>query len=149
MHTPQSMQASVLTCAFPSSIEMASLGHSSTQDSQPVHFSLSIFAGITQPFPKTTKLIRIKIITFETDEMLHNHNRNTKQIFLNFFWALGIDFWGPWAVLPRGGVGFGPEQVEKRGFQRLVWFGDFCAKGDGHIADELAIIILCGVVEDL
>jgi hypothetical protein len=52
MQTPQSMQASGLTFAFPSSIEMASLGHSSTQDSQPVHFSLSTFAGITRPFPK-------------------------------------------------------------------------------------------------
>jgi hypothetical protein len=52
MHTPQSMQASGLISALPSFIEMASLGHSSTQDSQPVHFSLSTFAGITQPFPK-------------------------------------------------------------------------------------------------
>jgi hypothetical protein len=52
MHTPQSMQASGLTFAFPSSIEIASLGHSSTQDSQPVHFSLSTCAGITQPFQK-------------------------------------------------------------------------------------------------
>jgi hypothetical protein len=51
-HTPQSMQASGLTCAFSSTIEMASLGHSLTQDSQAVHFSLSTFAGITQPFPK-------------------------------------------------------------------------------------------------
>jgi hypothetical protein len=51
-HTPQSMQASGFTCAFSSTIEMASLGHSLTQASQAVHFSLSTFAGITKPFPK-------------------------------------------------------------------------------------------------
>ncbi len=111
MHTPQSIQASGLTFAFPSSIEIASLGHSSTQDSQPVHFSLSTCAGITQPFQKNDLNTTNETITtysprpkFQriyppsvrrpslprelwpgtTDEMLHNHNHNTKQIFLKF-----------------------------------------------------------------
>jgi hypothetical protein len=83
MHTPQSMQASGFTFAFPSSIEIASLGHSSTQDSQPVHFSLSTCAGISIPFPKkppqntTVK----KVYTNTMVEMLQNWPHNTKQIF--------------------------------------------------------------------
>jgi len=46
MQTPQSMQVSGSTTAFSLTILMASLGHSSTQVSQPVHFSLSTLAGI-------------------------------------------------------------------------------------------------------
>jgi hypothetical protein len=44
--TPQSTQASGSTTALPLTIFIASLGHSGTQDSQPVHFSLSTLAGI-------------------------------------------------------------------------------------------------------
>jgi hypothetical protein len=46
MQTPQSIQVSGSTTAFSLTILMASLGHSSTQVSQPVHFSLSTLAGI-------------------------------------------------------------------------------------------------------
>ncbi len=45
-HTPQSTQRSALITAIPSTILIASLGHSETHDSQPVHFSLSTTAGI-------------------------------------------------------------------------------------------------------
>jgi len=79
--TPQSMQASGLTFALPSSIEIASLGHSSTQVSQPVHFSLSTCAGITLPFPKTPQSMIKKAYTSTMVEMLQNWPRNTKQIF--------------------------------------------------------------------
>jgi hypothetical protein len=44
--TPQSTQASGSTTALSLTIFIASLGHSGTQDSQPVHFSLSTLAGI-------------------------------------------------------------------------------------------------------
>jgi hypothetical protein len=44
--TPQSTQASISTTALSSAIFIASLGHSGTQDSQPVHFFLSTLAGI-------------------------------------------------------------------------------------------------------
>lgn len=43
---PQSMQASGSTLALPSAMLIASLGHSETQLSQPVHFSSSTCAGI-------------------------------------------------------------------------------------------------------
>jgi hypothetical protein len=51
-HTPQSTQASTLTCALSSAIFIASLGHSDTQVSQPVQACLSTFAGIFKTFPK-------------------------------------------------------------------------------------------------
>jgi hypothetical protein len=54
MQTPQSMQASIFTTALPSTIFIASLGHSDTQVSQPVHFSLSTFAGIFINLSKKT-----------------------------------------------------------------------------------------------
>jgi hypothetical protein len=44
--TPQSTQASISTIALSLTIFIASLGHSGTQDSQPVHFFLSTLAGI-------------------------------------------------------------------------------------------------------
>jgi hypothetical protein len=43
---PQSTQASISTTALSLTIFIASLGHSGTQDSQPVHFFLSILVGI-------------------------------------------------------------------------------------------------------
>jgi len=52
MQTPQSTQLSALTFALPSTMLIALLGHSCTQDSQPVHFSLFTSAGIRQPFQK-------------------------------------------------------------------------------------------------
>jgi len=72
-HTPQSMQASGFTFAFPSSIEIASLGHSSTQDSQPVHFSLSTCAGISISFLKNHPEYKHKKTYTDTMvEMLQN-----------------------------------------------------------------------------
>jgi hypothetical protein len=77
------MQASGFIFAFPSSIEIASLGHSSTQDSQPVHFSLSTCAGIILPFPKKPpqNMTIKKVYTNTMVEMLQNWSHNTKQIF--------------------------------------------------------------------
>jgi len=46
MQTPQSTQASALTCALLLTILIALLGHSLTQDSHPVHFPLLTSAGI-------------------------------------------------------------------------------------------------------
>ena len=46
--TPQSTQASGSTTALSPDILIASLGHSPTHDSQPVHFSLSTTAGISK-----------------------------------------------------------------------------------------------------
>jgi hypothetical protein len=57
MHTPQSTQPSGLIFALPLSMLIALLGHSSTQDSQPVHFPLSTSAGIQYPFQRTTTTI--------------------------------------------------------------------------------------------
>lgn len=51
--TPQSTQLSALTCALPPTMLIALLGHSLTQDSHPVHFSLLTSAGIQQPFQIT------------------------------------------------------------------------------------------------
>jgi hypothetical protein len=53
MQTPQSMQLSASTTALSSSMLIASLGHSETQVSQPVHLSLSTFAGIYFILSKT------------------------------------------------------------------------------------------------
>jgi len=52
MHIPQSVQSSESTLTTLSTNFIASTGHSSTQLSQPVHFSSSIFAAIfiTTPF---------------------------------------------------------------------------------------------------
>jgi len=50
--TPQSIQTSASTAALPSTRLMALFGHSSTQDSQPLHFCLFNLAGIYQPFQK-------------------------------------------------------------------------------------------------
>ena len=50
MHAPQSIQESESTEALPSTILIALLGHSPTQDSHPVHLSLSTTAGIQLPF---------------------------------------------------------------------------------------------------
>jgi len=52
--TPQSTQASAEMAAFSSAILIASLGHSSTHDLQPVHFPLSTFAAISLVPSKTT-----------------------------------------------------------------------------------------------
>jgi hypothetical protein len=46
MQTPQSIQVSTSTTALSLTMLMASLGHSSTQASQPVHFCSSTLAGI-------------------------------------------------------------------------------------------------------
>jgi len=54
--TPQSIQASTSTTALSAIMLIASLGHSATQDSQPVHFCSSILAGIYTPFQKTWNL---------------------------------------------------------------------------------------------
>ena len=48
--TPQSTHESATILALLLSSLIASLGHDSRQASQPVHFPLSTFAGITQPF---------------------------------------------------------------------------------------------------
>jgi hypothetical protein len=48
-HAPQSTQASPTT-ALPSTMLIASLGHSPTQVSQPVHFPSLTFAGIYKSF---------------------------------------------------------------------------------------------------
>lgn len=50
IQAPQSMQESASTTALPPAMLMALLGHSSTQDSQPVHFALSTSAGMHLPF---------------------------------------------------------------------------------------------------
>jgi hypothetical protein len=54
MHAPQSIQESGSMAALPSTMLIALLGHSSTHDSHPVHFALSISAGIQLSFQKTT-----------------------------------------------------------------------------------------------
>jgi hypothetical protein len=53
--TPQSTQASISTTALSLTIFIASLGHSGTQDSQLVHFSLSTLAGIYITLSKTNQ----------------------------------------------------------------------------------------------
>jgi hypothetical protein len=58
-HTPQSMQVSSLTTAFSSAIEIASLGHSDTHVSQPVHFSVSTLAGIYIVLSKKQKILML------------------------------------------------------------------------------------------
>ena len=50
IQAPQSMQESASTTALPSAMLIALLGHSSTHDSQPVHFALSTSAGMYLPF---------------------------------------------------------------------------------------------------
>jgi hypothetical protein len=50
--TPQSMQASAFTTALPSTMLIASLGHSDTQDSQPVHIPSLTLAGIYMTLSK-------------------------------------------------------------------------------------------------
>jgi hypothetical protein len=50
--TPQSIQASTSTNAFSAAMLIASLGHSDTQVSQPVHFCSSTFAGIYKTLSK-------------------------------------------------------------------------------------------------
>jgi len=57
MQTPQSTQLSAFTWALPSAMLIALLGHSLTQDSQPVHFSLSTSAGIQLPFQKRLQTV--------------------------------------------------------------------------------------------
>jgi hypothetical protein len=58
--TPQSTQESELTFALFLSILIALLGHSCTQDSQPVHFPLSTCAGIQQPFQEPMLTVLLK-----------------------------------------------------------------------------------------
>lgn len=60
--TPQSTHESATILALLLSILIASLGHDSRQASQPVHFPLSTFAGITQPFLITTDFEKNDII---------------------------------------------------------------------------------------
>jgi hypothetical protein len=69
--TPQSTQASRSTTALSSTIFIASLGHSGTQDSQPLHFFLSTLAGIYITLSKTNQNLPVK------DEMLQNYVRIT------------------------------------------------------------------------
>jgi len=57
IQTPQSMQASGSTFAFSPAMLIASLGHSETQVSQPVHFPLLTFAGIYIILSKNTTLL--------------------------------------------------------------------------------------------
>jgi len=64
---PQSTQASASTFAFSSTILIASLGHSSTQLSQPVHFSLSILAGICPTLSKELQIC-------QREEMLQDYD---------------------------------------------------------------------------
>jgi len=52
--TPQSTQESIFTTALPSTILIASLGHSGTQASQPIHFCSSTLAGINVILSKIT-----------------------------------------------------------------------------------------------
>jgi hypothetical protein len=72
--TPQSMQASGLIFALSSAMLIASLGHSSTQDSQPVHFSSSTLADIALSFQKRN-------LQTNKTEMLQNYFDITIQIF--------------------------------------------------------------------
>lgn len=69
MHAPQSIQESGSTDALPSTMLIASLGHSSTQDSQPVHFALSTSAGIHNPF---------KTENHESLQKVRNHNASSR-----------------------------------------------------------------------
>jgi hypothetical protein len=63
--TPQSTQASASTTALLLTIFIASLGHSETHDSQPVHFSLSTLAGIYTTLSKNR-------ITYSKNGILQN-----------------------------------------------------------------------------
>jgi hypothetical protein len=56
MQAPQSMQESGSMAALPSTMLIALLGHSSTQDSQPVHLPLSTSAGIQLSFQERLRL---------------------------------------------------------------------------------------------
>ena len=85
-------------------------------------------------------------------EMLQNHNRNTKQIFVKFreifqkafFWRLvfGRDGW----------VGFGvwlaEQHFKERLLGRLIRLRNFSAQCDGHIANKSVVVILGCMVED-
>jgi hypothetical protein len=65
------MQESASTTALPLAMLIASLGHSSTHDSQPLHFSLSTFAGIDFTLSKIFPLPIIGV------GMLQNYNNFT------------------------------------------------------------------------
>jgi hypothetical protein len=72
---PQSTQASASITAFSLAILIASLGHSSTHDSHPVHFFLSTLAAIIWPFQKSNLQAKfIRSIPYGTSErrMLQN-----------------------------------------------------------------------------
>jgi hypothetical protein len=71
------MHASSSTTAFSLTMLIASLGHSATHDSQPVHFSLSTFAGIHKTLSK-------KINLPVEAEMLQNNDEITT-VFLGKF----------------------------------------------------------------
>lgn len=107
------MQASILTTALLSAIFIASLGHSGTQDSQPVHFSLSTLAGIHITLSKNLSAYggftrrrrdggnELKLTKVKTTRraahvaagMLQNYVRITTEIFCNpVFWGLPAAF---------------------------------------------------------
>jgi hypothetical protein len=76
------MQASSSITAFPSAMLMASLGHSDTQDSQPVHFSLSTFADIYKTLSKNMILMLFSEPLIQIGYgMLQNYNDITNNFF--------------------------------------------------------------------
>jgi hypothetical protein len=74
------MQASTSTRAFSEAMLIASLGHSPTQVSQPVHFSSSTVAGIYKILSKKLKTDEIltellQYLSYEIENgMLQNYN---------------------------------------------------------------------------
>jgi hypothetical protein len=75
MQAPQSMQESASTEALPSTMLIALLGHSSTQDSQPVHLLLSTSAGIYNPFQNNRELRIVLKRERHNNESFRNYNR--------------------------------------------------------------------------
>lgn len=78
MHAPQSIQESGSTDALPSTMLIALLGHSSTQDSHPVHFALSTSAGIYNPF-KTENHESLQKVRND-NESSRNYNPKLREI---------------------------------------------------------------------
>jgi len=131
-HTPQSTQASTSISALPSTIFIASLGHSSTQDSQPLHFSLSTLAGIY-------------ITLSKNDSKLTSRRRDVTKLW----WYYNINFLQtkPWHTDTSGLriVGFRGWnlELELSGiFKNWVWLGLFSPAG---VESEggFIFIILC------
>jgi hypothetical protein len=126
--TPQSTQASISTTALSSTIFIASLGHSGTQDSQPVHFFLSTLAGIYITLSKN------KSKPTSERQMLQNSDDITTQIFCKsssdtlIHWAKNF-----WFSLLRLRTGIIRNFGEIGGFLRgiLGWEVDFWGKNKG------------------